>query len=276
MSQFEGQGELRLGYVPGATPGKWAQRWADRFPKIPLKLIQILPDQVSAALAADELDAAITWLPVDKTTYHAIPLYRESLVAVIQREHLFAALELAETITFDDLSDELVFLPQDQIVQSSNKLTVLPGRRLTAYRQDGSPDPAAPPPAPQDAAEAMQWVAAGTGLTILPKSLARLNHRKDVTVREIAGIDGPEMGLIWLKSHDGPLLQELAGTVRGRGANSTRGGAASSSGGVAAKSASPKSVSAKSASPKSASPKSASPKSPRGTPPITARARRRG
>lgn len=209
---------FRLGFVPGTTPGKWAKRWAERFPRQPLELVPLPLPELTRALAANQVDAALTYLPVDKDQYHAIPLYQERAVVVVPKDHLYAALADDEPVPMADLADETVFAPADSALAGD-----LPGRPLAAYAADGSPDLAAPPPQPSDAKAAMEWVAAGTGLTVLPMSLARLHHRKDVTYRPVNGLAGPQVALVWSRRADGPQHQELAGIVRGRTANSSRG-----------------------------------------------------
>jgi DNA-binding transcriptional LysR family regulator len=147
-------------------------------------------DQIATALASDEIDAAVTRLPVDKNLYYAVPLYVDSAVVVVPKDHLFAALGADEAVVESDLALENVFDYSE--------------RGITAK-------------------EAVEWVAAEVGVTVMAMSLARLYHRKDVTYRLVTGLVGTEMGLVWLKSKDGPMLQELAGIVRGRSAKSTRG-----------------------------------------------------
>jgi hypothetical protein len=69
---------LRLGFVPGVVPHKWASRFRTRFGAEALDMGRILPDDAGAALAADQLDAALMPLPVNKDVFHAIPLYTET------------------------------------------------------------------------------------------------------------------------------------------------------------------------------------------------------
>jgi DNA-binding transcriptional LysR family regulator len=76
---------------------------------------------------------------------------------------------------------------------------------------------------PETTREAIELVAAGTGVLIVPHSLARLHHRKDVTYRPIA--DAPRCAVV-LAFPDGPqsaLVEEFIGIVRGRKPGSSRG-----------------------------------------------------
>jgi len=198
---------ITLAFIPGATPGKWARRWFDRFPRSPLTLIPIDPQQVNAALESDQIDAAITTLPVDKNVYHALKLYTDNAVLVFPKTHIFAALDAEEAIPIQEIEAIKAAAEQD-IPEDEN---------------DDRDEIFTPAEKGIDPKTAIEWVAAGMGLAIIPMSLARLHKRKDLTFRLIDGAEGTDMGLIWLKSKDGPLLQELAGVVRGRTPTSTRG-----------------------------------------------------
>jgi len=224
-AELSSGGSLRLGYVPGATPGKWARIFRERYPNNPLELIQIEPHRIEEHLAADHIDLAIArelgrGKALRSETNHAIPLYVEQPVVVIPRDHLLAATAANETITPEDLAAEVIFLAEDDVLYPDG--TELPGRRMMAIGADGNPDPGAPAPRPNNAAEAVAWVASGAGLTVLPMSLVRLHHRKDVTYRPLANGPKSPVALVWPREHDSALIDDFIGVVRGRTANSSR------------------------------------------------------
>lgn len=212
---------FRLGYVPGATPGKWARTWRDRFPHVPLELVQVEADDAVAALERGDVDAAIARLPVDKTRLSAIALYEELPVVVVSRDHLLAATTEEEVVPAADLADDVVHLPADDVLYGAG--VTVPGLRPAAYREDGSVDPAGVAERPATSADAVAWVAAGAGVTIVPMSLARLHHRKDVTHRVLDGGPTAPVGLVWVSERTTDLVDELIGIVRGRTVNSSRG-----------------------------------------------------
>ena len=228
MSEQPAQSSFRLGYVPGATPSKWARTWRDRLPDVRLELVLTEAADVVPALERGELDAAIGRLPVDKTRLSAIALYEELPVVVVSRDHLLAATEAEELVAPADLVDDVVHLASDDVLFGAGAF--VPGLRPVAYREDGTVDPNAEPDRPPTTAEAIAWVAAGAGVTIVPMSLARLHHRKDVTHRVLDGGPTAPVGLVWLSERTTDLVDELIGIVRGRTANSSRGrGAAQAS-----------------------------------------------
>nr|WP_172149094.1 LysR substrate-binding domain-containing protein [Isoptericola chiayiensis] len=217
-----GSPRFRLGYVPGATPGKWARTWEQRLRDVPLDLVQVEAADVAGALRAREVDAAIGRLPVDKEDFHAIALYDEVPMVVVSRDHLLAATEESEHVTAADLAEDVLWVPADDVLFTGDEPR--PGKAPEAY-DDGTGTLVTP--APATTAEAIAWAAAGSGAVVVPMSLARLHRRKDVVHRVLD--DGPEapVGLVWLRDglseQTAELVEEMVGIVRGRTANSSRG-----------------------------------------------------
>ncbi|MEN5072902.1 LysR family substrate-binding domain-containing protein, partial [Isoptericola cucumis] len=217
-----GGARFRLGYVPGATPGKWARTWRDRLPDVRLELVLLEAADTAAALVERRVDAAIARLPVDPDVLHAIPLYTELPVVVVSRDHLLAATTEEEVVTADDLADDVVWLAADDVLYPGGD--GVPGRAPEAY--DDGAGGVVEPDRPATAADAVALVATGAGVTVVPMSLARLHHRKDVTARVLDGGPGAPVGLAWpvdVPEDVAPLVEEIVGIVRGRTANSSRG-----------------------------------------------------
>jgi DNA-binding transcriptional LysR family regulator len=193
---------FRLGYVPGVTPGKWVRIWAERRPHVPLELVTATTDEAVELIRAGAVDAALVRLPIDRTGLHTIPLYTETTVAVAPKDHVVTATEEA---TVADLADEIVLHPQDDTLTWPGDR---PGR-AAAF-------------APATTAEAIKLVAAGVGLLVVPQSLARLHHRRDLTYRPLIDAPGSGVGLAWPDAENTELMEEFIGIVRGRTVNSTR------------------------------------------------------
>lgn len=195
-------GPFRLGTIPGATPGKWIDIWNDRMPRTALELVPLAVADQRAALDGDGIDAALVRLPIERDGLHVIGLYDEVPVVVCAAEsHLTAADELG----LDDLAGEVVIHPLDDVLGV------------------GVPGAVAPTFAPiATTEEAIATVAAGVGVVIVPMSLARLHHRKDVEQRPLR--DGPlsRVALAWVADRTTPAVETFVGIVRGRTANSSR------------------------------------------------------
>lgn len=73
----------------------------------------------------------------------------------------------------------------------------------------------------QDAA-AVELVASGAGVAIMPASVARSHSRRDVVARPISDAPDSGIGLAWLASASHPRIDTFVGIVRGRTENSSR------------------------------------------------------
>lgn len=196
-------GPFRLGAVAGTTPGKWIDAWRSRLPGVELELIPLDVADQRERLLSGELDAALVRLPLRRDDLHVIALYDEVPVVVCAADsHLTTAAEL----TVDDLAGEVVVRSRDAVIEVE-----VPGAVAAAF---------APPETTEDA---IATVATGIGVTIVPMSLARLHHRKDVDYRPLP--EGPvsTVALAWPSETPSALVDVFVGIVRGRTANSSRG-----------------------------------------------------
>ncbi|MFJ6693022.1 LysR substrate-binding domain-containing protein [Streptomyces sp. NPDC091294] len=202
MTGSEAPPSFRLAYVPGVTPDKWVRIWNERLPDVPLALTQVPAARAAGVLLDGDADAGLVRLPVDRTRLSAIPLYTETTVVLIPRDHLVTA---ADEVTVGDLTDEIVLHPLDDVLGWERP----PGR------------PALERPA--TTADAVELVAAGIGVLLLPLSLARLHHRKDLTYRTVTDAPVSGVALSWPEDAHTDRVEDFIGIVRGRTVNSTRG-----------------------------------------------------
>ncbi|OHU22421.1 LysR family transcriptional regulator [Mycobacteroides franklinii] len=193
---------LTLGYVPGGTPAKWARIWAERHPKAPLRLRAVAAADAADALRDGTVDVALLRLPADTSGLAVIPLYEEITVAVVPTDHLLSAVD---TITAADIDGEPVLLPLDNVLFWVGAPGIPVDHR------------------PETTEDAIELVAAGLGALIVPQSLARLHHRKDLTYRPITDAPTCPVALAFLEGQQPALVEEFIGIVRGRKADSSRG-----------------------------------------------------
>jgi DNA-binding transcriptional LysR family regulator len=137
-------------------------------------------------------------LPIERDGLHCIPLYDEVPVVVVPKEH---DVTVVDEVSLADLSEEQLVLPHES------------GWTPTA------PQLAWPP---MSVKEAVEVVASGSGVVLLPMSVARLLHRKDVTHRRVTDLPTTTVGLAWLVDNDDERVQAFIGIVRGRTARSSR------------------------------------------------------
>ncbi|WP_432094181.1 LysR substrate-binding domain-containing protein [Streptomyces sp. bgisy100] len=193
---------FRLAYVPGVTPAKWVRIWNERLPDIPLDLVAATAAEAPELLLSGGADAGFVRLPVDRTALSAIPLYTETTVVVVPKDHVVTA---AEEVSVEDLADDIVLHPLDDTLDWER----LPGQ------------PAIERPA--TTGDAIELVAAGVGVLVVPQSLARLHHRRDLTYRPLSDAPQSRVALSWPEGETPDLVDDFIGIVRGRTVNSTRG-----------------------------------------------------
>jgi DNA-binding transcriptional LysR family regulator len=194
--------QFRLAYVPGVTPAKWVRIWSERVPGVPLELVPTAVADAAAALREAGADAGLVRLPIDRTGLSAIPLYTETTVVVVPKDHDVTA---ADEVSVADLADYIVLHPLDDSLAWEK----LPG--LPALER------------PATTADAIELVAAGIGVLAVPQSLARLHHRRDLTYRPLTDAPQSQVALAWPEERTTDFVEEFIGVVRGRTVNSSRG-----------------------------------------------------
>ncbi|XAS67546.1 LysR family transcriptional regulator substrate-binding protein [Micrococcaceae bacterium Sec5.7] len=177
--------ELRFAYVAGVTPGKWIRRWEERMLDIPLR--SFMSDDAAQLDVLHDGTAELSFvrLPVDREGLNVIPLYEEQPVVVAPKGHEIAVFE---EVALEDLSKE-TFLDVAEL---------------------GGPE------------MALQMVASGAGLVILPMAVARHFNTKDTVARRLTGGPVTEIALAWPVDSTDDVIEEFIGIVRGRTAQSSR------------------------------------------------------
>ena len=254
---------LRVSYVPAIMPGKWFNRWHERFgdrvqlAEVPVReargldslhqdLCLIDPALNSAEETASEAPVEVSaeatkHAPIERKDvpenpfahmsivrpdrepasadgekYHSIRLYEELPVVILPVDHVLTVLD---EVPVEELAEEFLLQPASDIPAYEE---VSRAWRESAGRivPEGLTDK-----------ETIELVAAGVGLYIVPMSIARFYHRKDLTYRPVAGLDTYPVHLVWPRAPKGEprseeleaLLQDFIGIVRGRTATSDRG-----------------------------------------------------
>ena len=147
--------------------GQVGRPWRER-QREPIELVPVTEEVQEHGVRTGALDMALVRLPVDRDGLHLVPLYDELPVAVMNVD---TELTLLDEVTTEDLADEH---------QDWTGLTVR---------------------------EAVETVAAGTGVLVVPMSVARLHHRKDVTYRIVTDLPTTQVGLAWLVDNDDPRVR---------------------------------------------------------------------
>lgn len=186
-----------IAFVSGATPDKWARTWRDR-EKERLELVPVTEAEQLDGVRSGTASMALVRLPIDRDGLHCIPLYDEQQVIVVGKDHY---LSLADEVTLEELAEEQLVLPHAS------------GWTPAAKQLDW--------PAMSEK-DAIEVAASGGGVVIVPASVARLHHRKDVVARPVTDLEPTKVGLAWRIDDEDPRVQTFIGIVRGRTARSSR------------------------------------------------------
>lgn len=223
LSFQAGEHQLRVGYVPGVMPGKWFGRWHERYDvDCPLVEIPLAEGRALDSLQSDAQDPLTHMvllrpedepLSTDKIRFHSINLYREKQVVIFPREHVLEVFD--DEVPLAELRKE--FLLQDPE-------TVPEWAEISAPYRASNPQKL---PQMRHLQDAVELVAAGLGLLIVPMSIARLYHRKDLTYRVVSGLSESAVNLVWERKDRSEqaenIIQDFVGICRGRTAGSDRG-----------------------------------------------------
>jgi DNA-binding transcriptional LysR family regulator len=166
-----------------------------------LRLRAVAAADAAAAVRGGTVDLALLRLPTDTSGLAVIPLYEETTVAVVPTDHVVSAVD---EITAADLEGEPTLRPLDDVVAWAGA----PGAPID-HR-------------PENTAAAIELVAAGIGALVVPQSLARLHHRKDLVYRPITDAPTCPVALAVLDGPQPALIEEFIGIVRGRKPGSSR------------------------------------------------------
>ena len=198
---------FRIEFVPGVTPDKWLRVWARRMPDSPIEATPVEDAEALGHLRDGSASMALLRLPVDKEGLHVIPLYEEVPVVIVAKEHVVAAFD---DVDVADLAAE-VLVPAPAHVPEWTDVATAEARE----RSEAMP--------PMTTKQAISVVATGSGIVVVPMSVARLHHRKDVVHRAVRGVAPSGVGLAWRADDDDPRIEEFIGIVRGRTERSSRG-----------------------------------------------------
>lgn len=208
---------IRLGFVRGAAPSRWAKRWKE----ITGERLELVPvNAVFGHRIASEANYDVLLertrpgeMPADRGANNeerrSLRLYTEAVGLVVAADH-----ELAEatSVTLEDIA--LV------------KLLDHPDHVADWPAPERWEDPAW---MPKKAAVALDIVATGAGAILLPLPYARhavsKKEHRVIPVAESAGLNGGHIWATWGADRDNAEVQALVGVLRGRTVRSSRPGA---------------------------------------------------
>ncbi|MDW3989959.1 cidABC operon transcriptional activator CidR [Staphylococcus saprophyticus] len=156
------------------------------YPNVTYEVVEGGGKAVEFYLNNDEIDVGITTLPVDDDIYHAVPLYKEKLMLVVDKNSKYAK---QSAVYLGDLKNERFIMfhddyyIKDQIIESCRKVGFHP-KVVAKMAQITFIE---------------NMILDGIGMSILPESIVSILN-KDITGIEITGADvNWNLGIIWKK-----------------------------------------------------------------------------
>jgi len=156
------------------------------YPNVTYEVVEGGGKAVEFYLNNDEIDVGITTLPVDDDIYHAVPLYKEKLMLVVDKNSKYAK---QSAVYLGDLKNERFIMfhddyyIKDQIIESCRKVGFHP-KVVAKMAQITFIE---------------NMILDGIGVSILPESIVSILN-KDITGIEITGADvNWNLGIIWKK-----------------------------------------------------------------------------
>ena len=202
MEQQPHQSPFKVAMVPGIMPGKWVRTWAQRHPATPLELVPVDDADQLAPVRDASVQMAFVRDVDEHDGLHLIPLYAELTVVVLSHEHPWAE---APELALADLAEEhLMQDPAEVPGWAEVADEVRDGTRLDLPEMTTR--------------QRVEVVASGTGIVILPMSVARLHQRKDVVAVPVVDLAEHPVGLAWPRGAEAgdPRIEDFIGIVRGR------------------------------------------------------------
>ncbi|MGO1949385.1 MAG: LysR substrate-binding domain-containing protein [Mycobacteriaceae bacterium] len=193
---------LRVVFAPGVVPGKWLGRFDGRMDG--WKAAAAQSDDPLAHVRAGRADIALLRFPgewdgmagheidageMERQSLHRVLLYEEQPGVAAPRDHALEATGENETVTPEDIADDMLL-----------------------YR---GVDPA-------QVRDNLEVVAANVGIVVAPRPLLRSVNRRGVVHRNLGGTPGTRIGLVWRRDRDDEVIQQFVGICRGRRASSSR------------------------------------------------------
>ncbi|QPW17459.1 MULTISPECIES: cidABC operon transcriptional activator CidR [Staphylococcus] len=156
------------------------------YPNVTYEVVEGGGKAVEFYLNNDEIDVGITTLPVDDDIYHAVPLYKEKLMLVVDKNSKYAK---QSSVYLGDLKNERFIMfhddyyIKDQIIESCRKVGFHP-KVVAKMAQITFIE---------------NMILDGIGVSILPESIVSILN-KDITGIEITGADvNWNLGIVWKK-----------------------------------------------------------------------------
>lgn len=183
-----GSQRLMVGFRAGTTATPAVQRFATRHPNVIVDVQRIESDDQDAMLLDGSIDIGYVRLPINETGLRVTPLYTEPRVAVLPAGHRFVG---KEQITEADLAGEPLLWHPDTSTQPTKRPHPNAGYLVRGVD------------------ETLEHVAAGRGISFLPRSATVFYSHPDVNYVPVKDLAPDQVCLAVAASRTSPLVDDF-------------------------------------------------------------------
>lgn len=187
-----------VGFMPGLLVTSAVRELSRRHPETTVEVLRTGWDDQVEVIHDGRVDIGYIRLPADRQGLSVVPLLTEPRVVMLPAGHPLAA---KESLSIRDLAGDHLLQDPDAV----------PEWRDLARRE---PPRTRPVPAMRTVEEKLEYVAAGTGVVVLPLSTATFYRRPDVTTSRIDDIPDTQVCLAWERTRRTALIREFAGIAQ--------------------------------------------------------------
>ncbi|HET6740146.1 MAG TPA: LysR substrate-binding domain-containing protein [Kribbella sp.] len=190
-----GSKTFTIGFMPGLTVTGAVRAFGAAHPGVEVELVRTTWDDQVDVLRDGRVDVSVVRLPIDQAGLTVRPLFEEPRVATLPADHRLAG---KPVIDITDLADEHLLQDPDAVPEWRDIAVEL--RTKTAK----------PIPVLRSVEEKLEHVAAGHGVSIVPRSVATFYQRHDVVTVPVENLSANTVCLAWIATRRSRLIQTFA------------------------------------------------------------------
>ncbi|CAL9342269.1 LysR substrate-binding domain-containing protein [Streptomyces werraensis] len=205
-----GEGVLKVGFMLSSDITAPLHAFSAREPEVRIELVRLRWWSQSADLLDGTADVGFVRLPVDADRLRVLPLYQEGLCAVLPVRHPLAG---EDTVGLRALADE----PLLHYAGASPAWSAV-------WNADPRPDGTRwlRGPDVHDMEEILAYVRAGSGVVMVPESVAAVFPRPDIAYVPLADVSPGTVALAWDGDRPSPLVETFVDATRTTAVDVTR------------------------------------------------------
>ncbi|MFI9417300.1 LysR family transcriptional regulator [Streptomyces werraensis] len=205
-----GEGVLKVGFMLSSDITAPLHAFSAREPEVRIELVRLRWWSQSADLLDGTADVGFVRLPVDADRLRVLPLYQEGLCAVLPVRHPLAG---EDTVGLRALADE----PLLHYAGASPAWSAV-------WNADPRPDGTRwlRGPDVHDMEEILAYVRAGSGVVMVPESVAAVFPRPDIAYVPLADVSPGTIALAWDGDRPSPLVETFVDATRTTAVDVTR------------------------------------------------------